>query len=123
MHISREQLLKAAKKKGLNLQKTLEKAHVSKTAFYSLLRKENILPRSIQSIAKVLEVNPSAFLREKISTQKITFNRIEKLEKILKENPNANRENVWHTLILLEEKPISRLNKGLLRGQQFNFHR
>lgn len=44
------------------------------------------------------------------------------LEEILTANPTADRDNVWHTLILLEEPAIDRLNRGLLRGRAAPLH-
>ena len=46
-----------------------------------------------------------------------------KLYKIVKENPGVNPENAWHVLMLLEEKPIERLRRGLMRAQKPDFRR
>ena len=40
-----------------------------------------------------------------------------RVEKILSTNPNADRENVRHTLILLEQPPLERLQRSLIRGR------
>jgi hypothetical protein len=45
-----------------------------------------------------------------------------RLNAILKKHPEADREHVWHTLLLLEEPPIERLRRGLLRARTFDFH-
>jgi transcriptional regulator with XRE-family HTH domain len=123
MHISKRKLESIYKKKGLTLKELLHKAGVSKTAYYSLLYKETILPSSIRDIALVLNVKPSAFLEE-VSPHETKIRKLIKImDKILKKNPELNRENVWHTLLLLQERPLDRLNRGLLRGRKFNFHR
>jgi hypothetical protein len=40
-----------------------------------------------------------------------------RVEKILSANPHADRENVRHTLILLEQPPLERLQRSLIRGR------
>lgn len=40
------------------------------------------------------------------------------LEKILKKHPDADPHNVWHTLILLQKKPLERLEGALRRAQK-----
>lgn len=47
--------------------------------------------------------------------------RIERLraecDRILEIHPDCDRENVMHTLLLLEEEPIERLRRALRRGR------
>jgi hypothetical protein len=40
------------------------------------------------------------------------------VEFVLRLNPNANPENVRHTLILLELPPFERLQRSLIRGRR-----
>ena len=40
-----------------------------------------------------------------------------RVEKILAAHPAADRDNVRHTLILLEQPPLERLQKSLIRGR------
>ena len=40
-----------------------------------------------------------------------------RLDYILSIHPQADRENVWHTLLLLDEEPIERLRRSLRRGR------
>lgn len=47
-----------------------------------------------------------------------TRERLAILEEILVRHPHVDRENAWHTLILLELSPIERLERGLLRGRR-----
>jgi hypothetical protein len=37
--------------------------------------------------------------------------------KVLAANPRANPDNVRHTLILLEQPPLERLQRSLIRGR------
>ncbi|HVU06994.1 MAG TPA: hypothetical protein VHG89_00455 [Verrucomicrobiae bacterium] len=41
-----------------------------------------------------------------------------RVQSVLAENPRADRDNVRHTLILLEQPPLERLQKSLIRGRQ-----
>lgn len=117
MRISQSVIKKLIKNKGLSIDQALLQAGVSKTAYYSLTRKESILPKSLQDLAKFLQVKPSTLLEEESTEERLIRRLLKKLELILQKNPLANRENVWHTLLLLQEKPIERLNRGLLRAQ------
>jgi hypothetical protein len=40
-----------------------------------------------------------------------------RVEKILAVHPQADRDNVRHTLILLEQPPLERLQRSLIRGR------
>ncbi len=40
-----------------------------------------------------------------------------RVEKVLASHPDADRDNVRHTLILLEQPPLERLQRSLIRGR------
>jgi hypothetical protein len=40
-----------------------------------------------------------------------------RVEKVVALHPNADRDNVRHTLILLEQPPLERLQRSLIRGR------
>lgn len=122
MRISRQKLSNLLNTKGLRLSGLLKKAHISKTAYYSILRKESVLPRSIVTMAETLGVRPSAILEEENSEEKKLRRIIGQTEKIVGANPLIDRDNVIHTLLLLHEKPIDRLARGIIRAKKFNFH-
>jgi hypothetical protein len=42
--------------------------------------------------------------------------RLERARAICDAEPEASFENVWHALILLEDPPLDRLNRSLIRG-------
>lgn len=117
MHVVVNKLKKILKKKQINFKTLLQKAHVSKTALYHLIKKDSVLPASLNRLAKVLNVQAGAFLEEQNPQEKKIRKLIQTLEGFLKKYPGVNRENAWHTLLLLDEKPIERLKRGLLRGQ------
>jgi hypothetical protein len=95
---------------------------VSRTAYYSLARKPSVLPTSILAIAGELGVAPPAILEEAPPAEWRTRALIRRATRILDRNPQASFENVWHTLVLLEEPPVERLRRSLLRGRGGDLH-
>lgn len=123
MYLSTDKIRELCRRRGLSLRELLMKAGVSRTAYYSLSRRENLLPGSLRKIAGVLGVTPRALLlweEERIL-------RLKKLasetDRILEKHPEADRDNVWHTLLLLEEDPWKRLRRGLLRARTTPIYR
>ena len=47
---------------------------------------------------------------------------LRKAQRIVKRNPGAAFEDVWHTLVLLEEDPVERLRRSLLRGRALDLY-
>lgn len=117
MRIELNTLKTMAKRRGLGLSALLREAGVSKTAFYSLVRRPSILPKSVESIARELNVSPAEFLEfDDLEVFKLRKRR-ERLEEIMQSAPESSRENIWHTLILRELSPLERLNRSLQRGR------
>ncbi|MFW6129479.1 MAG: hypothetical protein ACOC6P_04460 [Candidatus Aminicenantaceae bacterium] len=117
MHISKSKLEDLMHSRGFTLKELLRRTQVSKTAYYHLLYKDTVLPKSIHSLSNVLNVRPSAFLEEMSPEEKKIRQIAKRTEQIMAENPGLNRENVRHTLILLQEEPVTRLRRGLIRGR------
>jgi hypothetical protein len=46
-----------------------------------------------------------------------------RVEKVLAANPHADPDNVRHTLILLEQPPLERLQRSLIRGRATAIYR
>lgn len=95
----------------------LKKARVSKTAYYALIKSESIVPKSLIKIAKALAVCPSELVEDPLALIQKTRGHIKICEHIIKENAGVEWQHAWHTLILLEEEPIDRLRRALLRAQ------
>ncbi len=123
MRINAGMLQKLYKNKGLLLKDLLEKSGVSKTAYYNILYKRRLLPGSIYDLAKVLGVGPSAFLEEENPEERRIMKLLQTIEEIMEECPGLDRDNVRHTLILLNEMPIERLRRGLTRGRNGYFYK
>jgi transcriptional regulator with XRE-family HTH domain len=122
MKLDPDQIKKRCKIKGLTLQELLESAAVSRTAYYSLARKDSVLPASLLAIAGELGVAPSAILREAPAAEWRTRALIRQAIRVVDQHPQASFENVWHTLVLLEEPPVDRLRRSLLRGRAADLH-
>lgn len=123
MKISPEKLKRLCKRKGLSLNQLLKEAGVSKNAYYWLVRKDTVLPNSIVAIAARLGLKPSSFMEEASPEAESFLSLLEDVERIMSRNKDADRENVRHTLILLQEKPVERLTRSLRRGQRLDLHR
>lgn len=110
-------------RRGIGLNDLLSGAGVSRTAYYSLARKESVLPKSIRAIARQLNVKPSSFLEEESRAEQRALAVMANVQAIMHENPTLNPDNVRHTLLLLHEKPIDRLRRALLRAQAVHLYR
>jgi transcriptional regulator with XRE-family HTH domain len=123
MRIDLARLRALAGKRGLSLNALLAKAGVSKTAFYHLVHKSSVLPASLRALAETLSVRPSAFITE-ANPDVAKIRRIMALtDRIVAGNPKLDRDNVRLTLLLLEEEPVQRLRRSLIRGRKSNLHR
>jgi len=123
MRIDSARLRELAGKRGLSLNALFSKAGVSKTAFYHLVHKSSVLPASLRSLAETLSVRPGAFLTEE-NPDITKIRRVLTLtDRITAGNPKLDRDNVRLTLLLLEEEPIRRLRRSLIRGRKLDFHR
>jgi transcriptional regulator with XRE-family HTH domain len=122
MRIDPARLRELAAGHGWTLNALLSRAGVSKTAFYHLLHKESVLPASLRSIAEVLAVLPGAFLTE-TNPDVAKVRRILALtDRFVADDPKLDRDNVRLTLLLLEEEPILRLRRSLIRGRRNDLH-
>jgi len=120
MHISPAKLKSLYESKEMHLKRLLSLAGVSKSAYYHLLYKDTLLPDSLHRIAQILEVRPSAFLEEINPDEKKMRKILSLTDKISAGRPTLDRDNIRHTLILLNEKPIERLRRSLIRGRKLN---
>jgi len=105
----------------MGLGDLLIRAGVSRTAYYSLVRKSSILPKSVEALSAALEV-PSVRLLEESDRLRRVRKILHMVDRIVAEHPGASREDVLHTLLLLDQKPIERLRRGLLRGRRTRLH-
>ena len=122
MKLSAGRIKRLCASRGITLSQMLEQANVSRTAYYSLVRKESVLPGSVRAIADQLAVTPSRILIEAGPDEQRAQALLRIARKVVRKNPQATFENVWHTLMLLEEPPIDRLRRSLLRARTLDLH-
>lgn len=117
MRLSADRIKRLCTRRHLSLQAFLESAGVSRTAYYSLVRRPSLLPRSVQAMARALGVDPSALVEEASHEALRSQALLARAREVLQRHPEAAFENVWHTLVLLDMPPIERLRRSLLRGR------
>ena len=117
MQIVLNKLKELSADQDMTLSELLQSAGVSRNAFYALARRESILPGSIRAIANLLQVPPSSFLVDEGSDFQKGMNLAEKIQEIAGRHEDADRDNIRHTLILLQEKPVQRLRRALQRAR------
>jgi len=122
VRLSAERIKALCESRGTGLGPLLEAAGVSRTAYYSLVRKGSVLPKSVGAIARALAVPPSAILDELPAAERQARDLATAVERIVRRHPGASREDVRHTLLLLEEPPIERLRRALVRGRANHRH-
>ncbi|RMG43220.1 MAG: XRE family transcriptional regulator [Candidatus Dadabacteria bacterium] len=105
-----------AKSRGLSLRRLLDKANISRTAYYSLVRSATLVPLSVHKLAAALGVPADRIVSTRPLEEAKYRSRLVRLENILRKYPGADRENVWHTLVLLDMPPIERLRGALRRA-------
>ncbi len=121
MKLSLDKVDSICRKNNTSTGSMLREAGVSRNAFYSLARKKTVVPRSLVRIASHLGVSVSDLLDESLTPTERMKSLIAETERIVKKHGDAERDNVRHTLILLEDDPIDRLRRALQRGRSFNF--
>ncbi|MEK6776901.1 MAG: helix-turn-helix domain-containing protein [bacterium] len=122
MRISLEVIKDKCRQKKITLSELLMQTGVSRNAFYTLARADSVLPKSIKAIAKSLNISPSEFLTEdnqEVEKMKLLLN---KVDNIAKKYKKIDRDNIRHTLLLLQDPPIERLRRALIRGQKPHIH-
>jgi hypothetical protein len=102
---------------GMNLSTLLEESGVSRNAFYSLARRDSVLPRSLHTVAERLGVPPSVLLQEEGTLKQQGRALQRRVAAIRKRHPEIDHDTIRHTLILLSEKPVDRLRRALRRGR------
>lgn len=116
MKLDHEEAMRIARDQGTTLTAVLDKAGVSRTAYYSLRRRDNILPRTIRALAGELGIDPERLLQKTPSP--LTYERrLKRAREICERFPGADFLNVWHTLTLLDLPPVERLRRSLRRGR------
>ena len=94
----------------------LLKAGVSRTAYYSLARKDSVLPKSIGCVARALGVSPAAFLADETEVIGRLQERRARVEALHRRYPEDDRDVMFRTLQNLDLPPVERLRRALARA-------
>lgn len=121
MRLSLKKIESLCRQNDSSIGSMLREAGVSRNAYYTLARKRAVVPKSLLHIADHFGVSVSNLLEESSTPTERIKSLAAETERIIKQHSDAERDNVRHTLILLEEKPIDRLRRSLRRGRSFNF--
>ena len=121
MRLSGERIKELCRHRSTSLSRLLAEASVSRTAYYSLLRRRSVVPGSVAAIARHLGV-PMVDLLEMHSPAERAMLRLTRARELTRELPDVPFDTIWHTLTLLDEPPIDRLNRSLLRGRTVDLH-
>lgn len=121
MRLLHSKVLDLCRERGMTVSDALDRAAVSRNAYYSLVRKPSVLPNSIEALAEALGVPPSELLEETRSAAAKANEMAIEVERIVRQHRGVDRDNVRHTLLLLDEEPISRLRRALRRGRRNHF--
>ncbi len=123
MKLATTRIKELCAERGLALGGLLRESGVSRTAYYSLTRKDSVLPKSIEAIAQRLDVSPSDFLDDHRRAESEARALLARVNKIAAAHPSASADNIRHTLLLLKKQPVERLRRALLRAQATHIHR
>jgi len=121
MKLSLEKVDSICRQNNSNVGSMLREAGVSRNAYYNLARKDMVVPQSLVRIAEHLQVPVADLLEESYTPTERVRSLITETERIASRHGDVDRDNVRHTLILLDEKPVDRLRRALRRGRTFDF--
>ncbi|HEX4825858.1 MAG TPA: helix-turn-helix transcriptional regulator [Candidatus Polarisedimenticolaceae bacterium] len=102
---------------GLPLAQVLRRSGISRTAYYSLARKESVLPKSVVKLAKALDATPAEILDGRPFEERRAERRLRRAKEIVRRHPKLDFHDIWQSLVLLELPPGERLRRALRRGR------
>jgi len=117
MRLDLSKIKEECRRRGVTLSELLERAGVSRNAFYSLARRDFLMPRSLRSVAAELHLTPSAILVDEEALLAGMRELQQRVDGIIARNPDCDRDNARHTLLLLREEPVERLRRALRRAR------
>lgn len=106
--------------KGMTSSRLLQEAGVSKNVYDSLARWDSLLPESLRAVSDRPGVHPTALLEETESEQEKARRLVEEAQRIARRHKGVDQDNVRHCLLLLQERPIERLRRALVRGRSLD---
>jgi hypothetical protein len=122
MKLSPDKVNELCKTRGLRLKSVLSGAGVSRTAYYSLTRKDSVLPKSMVRLARQLDVSPVALLEDDSERIRDLRRLQEAAESVYLQHPGCDRDVVFRTLQNLQLPPVERLRRALHRAGKYRIH-
>ena len=119
--IDSKKIRELCRERDVSIQDVLRDAGVSRNAYYTLARKDSLLPRSLRAVASSLGVEPDELVTHSHSPAEAAVLRLTRTQSICAQHESADPDNIRHTLMLLEENPVERLRRALRRGRKFDF--
>ena len=123
MRIDQAGLMRLCAERHMPLGAALRAAAVSRTAYYSLARKDSILPKSVERLARVLGVSPTAFVADETAA----LVRLRELQAqagaLHRRHPGLDRDVMFRTFQNLDLPPLQRLRRALVRAPRTRIHR
>ena len=101
----------------MSVSSALRTAGVSRNAYYSLCRRTTILPHTVTALANLLGVEASDILDVDGLSCRDAENIMRQTARIARAHPEADPDNIRHTLLLLRLEPVERLRRALTRGK------
>ena len=123
MRLDPEKVRKLCRERRIQLKDLLQDAGVSRTAYYSLVRKESVLPKSLCRVAARLGVSAARFLDDDAAKTLRIRELQSRAEVICRRYPDVDRDVVLRTLMNLELPPVERLRKALNRAPKTHLRR
>ena len=120
MRLSLKKVESLCSRRNTSTAQVLREAGVSRNAFYSLGRKDSVVPRCLIRIAERLDVPVSALLDDTDPPTARIESLVKEARRISKKHRGLDPDNVRHTLLLLDDKPVERLRRALRRGRSVN---
>jgi lambda repressor-like predicted transcriptional regulator len=118
--VSLDKIVARCRERGTSVASMLREAGVSRNAFYTLARKESLVPQSLVRVSEYLNVPVSELLDDTPPAVERARELMDEVNRIVKRHPGADPDNIRHTLLLLDEEPIERLRRALRRGRPVN---
>ena len=122
MRLDEDKIKKYCRRYGVTLSGLLKDAGVSRTAYYSLIRQDSLIPASVQKIASALRLTSFGIMTGTAHRIDEAMDILKEVEKICQDDPVLDPNEVRHTLLLLKKPPVERLRRALQRGKAGYIH-
>lgn len=116
MRLSSLKIKEICERNNISLTDALRRSHISRTAYYSLTRKESVTPKSLNALAEFLKVSVSDLLFDEAEEKRKHLELLAEVDEINSVESIHERDNVRHTLLSLRRPPMARLQAALIRN-------